>query len=248
MPRTAVVAGVGPGLGASIARRFAAEGCDVALLARTESFLRDLADDLAGAPGDALAVPADLASVEEVDAAFDAVRDELGPVDALVNHASAAAWTGLFDTAPDDLDRALAVGVRGAMRCSQHAAADMLDRPGPAGVRPAPDAPGDGGAVVFTGATSAVRGREGALAFSAAKFAARGLAQSMARELGPEGVRVAHVVLDGSIRPPEGAPDPDAHLDPDELAATYWDLIEDPRVDTMPFEVHLTNATGIEFV
>ncbi|MFB6301824.1 MAG: SDR family NAD(P)-dependent oxidoreductase [Haloferacaceae archaeon] len=248
MARTAVVAGVGPGLGSSIVRKFAAEGCDVAMLARTESFLRDLADDLADAPGDVRAVPADLASVDEVDAAFATVRAELGPVDALVNHASASRWTGLLDTTPDDLDRTLAVGVRGALRCSQHAVADMLDRSGPAGVAPASAATGEGGAVVFTGATSAVRGREGALGFSAAKFAARGMAQSMARELGPEGIRVAHVVLDGGIMPPEGAPDPEAYLDPEELAATYWDLVEDPRVDTMPFEVHLTNGGGIEFL
>jgi NAD(P)-dependent dehydrogenase (short-subunit alcohol dehydrogenase family) len=78
----------------------------------------------------------------------------------------------------------------------------------------------------------------------------RGLAQSLARELGPEGIHVAHVVLDGSIRPPEADPDADGtRLDPDDVAAAYWDLVE-ADTTTMPFEVHLTNGTSgaIEFV
>jgi NAD(P)-dependent dehydrogenase (short-subunit alcohol dehydrogenase family) len=109
---------------------------------------------------------------------------------------------------------------------------------------------GTAGTVVFTGATTSVRGKEGALGFSAAKFAIRGMAQSLARELGPEGIHVAHVVLDGSIRPPDVVPaDPPTRLDPDAIAGQYWDLVAaDPA--TMPFEVHLTNGPGgaVEFV
>jgi NAD(P)-dependent dehydrogenase (short-subunit alcohol dehydrogenase family) len=212
---TVVVAGVGPGLGASIARAFAAEGCRVALLARTESFVEDLATDLPDS-GDGLAVPCDLTDAEAVREAFASVRAAFGPVDTLVNHASGGAWKGLTDLAVEELDYALEVGVRGGFVCAQEAVEDMLD--------------GDGGTVIFTGATSAVRGRDGALAFSAAKFGVRGMAESMARELGPEGVHVAHVVVDGGIRPPDGAvDDPESYLDPDEIAKNYVHLAEQGR-------------------
>jgi len=219
MTRTAVIAGVGPGLGESLARKFATEGCRVALLARSEEYIEELADDLPE-PGDGLAVPTDLARPAEIRAAFETVREELGPVDVLVNHASAGSWSGLLDASVEDIDRAWAVNGRGAFVASQEAAEDMVA--------------GDGGTIVFTGATSALRGRDGAIGFSAAKFAARGMAESMARELGPEGVHVAHVVIDGQILPPEESErDPDrgegSYLDPAEIAENYWHLVEQDR-------------------
>jgi len=240
MTRTAVVAGVGPGLGAAVARRFAAEGCRVALLARTESYLDTLATDLDGMAGTGLAVPTDLTDADAVESAFETVREAWGPTDVLVYNASGAAWQGLSDITLDAFDHALSTGPRGALLCAREAAADMV----------AGDGDDKAGTIVFTGATTSVRGREGALGFSAAKFAVRGMAQSLARELGPDGVHVAHVVLDGSIRPPDVVPsDPPTHLDPDAIAARYWDLVTaDPA--TMPFEVHLTNGPGgkTEFV
>jgi len=146
------------------------------------------------------------------------VRDSFSPVDVLVNHASAGSWKGLMDTSVAEFERAWAVNGRGAFVCSQEAVGDMLD--------------GDGGTVIFTGATSAVRGRGGAVGFSAAKFAARGMAEDMARDLGPAGVHVAHVVIDGQILPADGpAPDRDreTYLDPDEVAESYWHLVEQDR-------------------
>jgi NAD(P)-dependent dehydrogenase (short-subunit alcohol dehydrogenase family) len=103
--------------------------------------------------------------------------------------------------------------------------------------------------VLFTGATSAVRSLGGAIGFTAAKFAARGMAMDIAQEFGPEGVHVAHVVLDGQIDTPdvrERFPDrdEDTFLDPDEVAETYWHLVERDHVDTQPFEVHITNGPG----
>jgi NAD(P)-dependent dehydrogenase (short-subunit alcohol dehydrogenase family) len=210
---TVVVAGAGPGLGASIARAFAGEGCRVALLARTESYVSSLAAEL---PTEAVGVQADLTDPAAVRAAFGTVRESLGPVDVLVNHASGGAWKGLTDLSVEELDHALGVGVRGGFVCAQEAVSDMLE--------------GDGGTVLFTGATSAVRGRGGALAFSAAKFGVRGMAESMARELGPEGIHVAHVVVDGGIRPPDAdVEDPEAYLDPDEIARNYVHLVEQDR-------------------
>jgi NAD(P)-dependent dehydrogenase (short-subunit alcohol dehydrogenase family) len=244
MTHTAVVAGVGPGLGAAVARRLAAEGCQIALLARTESFLTDLATDLDATPGEALAVPTDLRSESAVETSFETVREAFGQTDVLVYTASGAPWKGVTDITTEAFDDALATGPGGAFRCARAAASDMRGR---------------GGTMVFTGATTSVRGKAGALGFSAAKFGVRGLAQSLAAELGPSGVHVAHVVLDGSIRAPEAAvaesateqsaTDRSTHLDPDAIAETYWHLIEaDPA--TMPFEVHLTNGPGgaIEFV
>ncbi|WP_251328776.1 SDR family NAD(P)-dependent oxidoreductase [Haloplanus pelagicus] len=237
MTHTAVVAGVGPGLGAAVARRFASEGCRVALLARTDSFLRELAADLDEGDGEGagLAIPIDLTDASAVDAAFETVRERFGAPDVLVYNASGAAWKGLTDISLDEFDEALAAGPRGAFCCARAAATDVTDA---------------GGTMIFTGATTAVRGKGGAVGFSAAKFGVRGLAQSLARELGPDGVHVAHVVLDGTIRPPNtSASDPPTSLDPAAIAATYWDLVESDRA-TMPFEVHLTNGPSgaIEFV
>ena len=232
MTRTAVVAGVGPGLGASLARRFAAEGCQVALFARSAEYIEELAADLPG-PGEGLAVPTDLSDVEATRAGFETVREAFGPIDVLVNHASSPSWSGLMDTSVEAFERSWAVNGRGAFVCSKEAVGDMLET--------------GGGTVLFTGATSAVRSLGGAIGFTAAKFAARGMAMDIAQEFGSEGIHVAHVVLDGQIDTPdvrERFPDrdDDTFLDPDELAETYWHLAEQDHVGTQPFEVHVTNG------
>jgi len=232
MARTAVIAGVGPRLGESLARKFAAEGCHVALFARSEGYIADLAADLQG-PGDGLAVPTDLAEVDQIRGGFETVREEFGPVDVLVNHASVAAWEGLMDLGVEEFERPWAVNGRGAFVCSKEAVGDMLET--------------GGGTVIFTGATSAVRSLGGAIGFTAAKFAARGMAMDMAQEFGPDGIHVAHVVIDGQIDEPgarETFADGDAEtfLDPDHVAETYWHLVEQDHVRTQPFEVHVTNG------
>ena len=234
MARTAVIAGVGPGLGESLARKFAAEGCQVALFARSAEYIEDLAADLPG-PGEGLAVQTDLSDVDQIRQGFATVREAFGPVDILVNHASAGSWTGLLDTSVEALEQTWAVGGRGAFVCSQEAVEDMLDT--------------GGGTVIFTGATSAVRSRGGAIGFTATKFAARGMAMDIAQEFGPQGVHAAHVVIDGQIDTPgarESVPDRDDEtlLDPDRMAETYWHLVEQDDVSTQPFEVQITNGPG----
>lgn len=184
MTRTAVIAGVGPGLGESLARKFAAEGCGVALFARSLDYIEEFADDLPD-PGEGLAVQTDLADVDQIRDGFETVREAFGPVDVLVNHASAASWKGLMDVS--EFVQAWAVNGRGAFVCSQEAVDDMLGT--------------GGGTVVFTGATSAVRSLGGAIGFTAAKFADRGMAMDIAQEFGPEGVHVAHVVSEAA-KPP----------------------------------------------
>jgi len=211
MARTAVIAGVGPGLGASIARRFVEEGCRVGLFARSGGFIDELAADLGE---DALAVTTDITDQAAVTDGFEAVREAFGPVDVLVNHASGGSWEGIRELAPEQFEHALDVSAVGAFRCSQAAIEDMLGNDGD-------------GTIIFTGATSAVRGRGGAPGFSTGKFAARGLAESMARELGPEGIHVAHVVIDGQIDT-QGRGSEEL-LDPDAIADAYWTLVEQAR-------------------
>jgi NAD(P)-dependent dehydrogenase (short-subunit alcohol dehydrogenase family) len=220
MTHTAVIAGVGPGLGASLAHRFGAEGCQVGLLARSPDYIEMLADDVTvDTAGTGLAVQTDITDRDQVASAFESIRDAYGSVDILVNHASDAPWDGV-DIDPDAFERSLTVGPMGSLHCTQQVVPDMLD--------------GDGGTIIFTGATSAVRGRGGALGFSAAKFATRGMAESLARELGPEGIHVAHAVIDGQIATPgaletAGDRDREAFLDPDAIADSYWHLVEQNR-------------------
>ncbi|MFB6254961.1 MAG: SDR family NAD(P)-dependent oxidoreductase [Halobacteriaceae archaeon] len=232
MPQTAVIAGVGPGLGESLARQFASEGCRVGLFARSKDYIEELASDLPD-PGDGIAVPTDLTSIDDIRDGFATVRAEYGPVDILINHASSATWTGLMDSSVEDFQQAWSVNCRGAFVCSQEAVNDMLET--------------GGGTIIFTGATSAVRSRGGAIGFTAAKFGARGMAMDIAQEFGPEGIHVAHVVIDGQIDEPGARAmvsdrDDDTFLDPDRMAETYWHLVEQDSRDTMPFEVHITNG------
>ena len=217
VPRVAVVAGVGSGLGASLARRFAQEGCRVALLARSADYLDQLAAEIntLRGPGTALALPCDLADRQQIAAAFARIRAELGPADLLVNHASGGGGPrggGLLELDPIDFERAWRVGVYGALLCSREAARDMLE------------AGRGGGAILFTGATSSVRGA--GIAFSSAKFGSRGLAQALARELWPRGVHVAHIVIDGVIADPADGPaeGQEPLMDPEAIASTYWQL------------------------
>jgi Short-chain alcohol dehydrogenase of unknown specificity len=215
------------------------EGCRVGPFARSAEYLHELADGLPD-PGEGLAVPTDLTDVDEIRAGFAAVREAFGPVDVFVNHASAPAWKGLMETSVAEFEQAWAVDARGGFVCSQEAVEDMR-------------ATGSG-TIIFTGATSAVRSLGGTIGFTAAKFAARGMAMDIAQEFGPEGVHVAHVVIDGQIDEPgarQMSPDApnEAFLDPDEMADTYWHLVEHDDPSTQPFEVHITNGPqNTEFI
>ncbi len=218
--RTAVVAGVGPGLGAALARKFGKEGCRVGLLARSTAFIGKLAAQLEKSGVQALAVACDLAEPEQVSGAFKRVRERLGPVDILINHASAGGpfGRGLLETPLADFERAWRVSALGALQCCREAVPDMLRR--------------GGGSILFTGATSSVRGA--ALAFSSAKFAARGLAQALARELWPRNIHVAHIIIDGIIDTravrERCSPRPEEPLlNPDAIADTYWALVQQDK-------------------
>jgi NAD(P)-dependent dehydrogenase (short-subunit alcohol dehydrogenase family) len=216
----AVVAGVGSGLGASLARRFAEEGCRIALLARSSEFLETLADELRRKGAKALALPTDISQADQVAAAFRSIREQLGPVDLLINNASASGPFGqpFIEITADSFTQGWRVGVLGAFLCSQAVVPDMLKK--------------ESGCILFTGATSSVRGA--AITFSSAKFALRGLAQGLARELWPKGIHVAHIIVDGVIRESEierGVAEQSAEplMNPAAIAEAYWALVEQHR-------------------
>ncbi len=220
VPQVAVVAGVGPGLGASLARKFAKEGCQVALLARSPDFIDTLADELRRRGTEVLAIPTDVSDVNQVAAAFQRIREQLGSADLLINNASAGGPFGqpFVEIPTESFTRGWSVGVLGAFLCSQAVVPDMLRK--------------GSGCILFTGATSSVRGA--AITFSSAKFGMRGLAQSVARELWPKGIHVAHIIIDGVIREREielGDEDQSGELfmNPAAIAEAYWDVVKQDR-------------------
>jgi NAD(P)-dependent dehydrogenase (short-subunit alcohol dehydrogenase family) len=212
--RIAIVAGVGPGLGAAIVRKLVREGCCVGMFARSPGFIGELADELGA---NTLAVPTDVSDGKEVAAGFRKVRQQLGVVEILIAHASGSVGEGLLTTTPDQFEQSWRTAVLGAFLCAREAVPDMLKR--------------GAGAIIFTGATSSVRGRGGAVAFSSAKFAVRGLAQSLAVELWPRGIHVAHVIIDGVIDTPKVRRtykpfDKEPLLKPEAIADSYWNLVQ----------------------
>ncbi len=211
--RKALIVGAGSGLSASLARKFAAEGLEVALAARN-------ADKLAGLCGEigAMAFAVDAADPSEVEGLFEAVDATLGAPDVVVYNASYRV-RGPFETLDaEKVARTLAVTAYGAFLVAQQAVRRML--------------PHNHGAVLFTGASAGVKGYKQSAPFAMGKFALRGMAQSMARELSPQGIHVAHFVIDGGIRSaarPEDSQNPDSLLDPDAIADSYWHVLNQPR-------------------
>jgi NAD(P)-dependent dehydrogenase (short-subunit alcohol dehydrogenase family) len=224
--RVAIVAGVGPGLGAALVRKLAEEGCRVGMFARSPKFISNLAAQLGSK---ALAVPTDISDPKQVAVGFRKVRDKLGPAEILIAHASGSLGGHLEKTSPEQFERSWRTAVFGAFLCGREAVSDMLKR--------------RTGAIIFTGATSSVRGRGGAVGFSSAKFAVRGLAQSLAAELWPKGIHVAHVTIDGVIDTGKvrktylpSAIDP--LLQPDAIADAYWYLIQqDPSAWSLEIDL-----------
>lgn len=204
--RSALIVGTGPGLSASLARLFARNGLGVAIAARQTDKLAALAKETGAAVHKCNAAdPADVAAL------FEAVESKSGAPDVVVYNASSRVRGPLVDLPPDDVKRAIEISAFGGFLVSQQAARRML--------------PNNHGAIFLTGATAGVKGFALSATFAMGKFALRGLAQSMARELSPQGIHVAHFVIDGGIRSaarPVPGNSPDSLLDPDAIAETYW--------------------------
>ena len=208
--QTALIVGAGAGLSASLARACAAQDMNVALAARDPGKLAGLVEEIGGH-----AYACDSSLADQVTQLFTAVEADLAAPDLVVYNPSFRVRGPLVDLDPADVAKALAVTCFGAFLVGQAAARAMLPR--------------GSGSILFTGASAGIKGFAQSAPFAMGKFGLRGLAQSMARELGPQNIHVAHFVIDGAIRPPggsrPGAPaGPDAMLDPDAIARTYLQI------------------------
>jgi NAD(P)-dependent dehydrogenase (short-subunit alcohol dehydrogenase family) len=230
--KVATVIGIGPGLGAALARRFATDYA-VALVARSEDKLAAFAGEINAAGGTSLAVPADVSKDQDLAAAFERIRRELGDTDVLLYNAAMRPYGTLMDTKPSTFENTWRVGAFGAFLAAQQVVPAMLRK--------------QHGVILFTGATAGIKPFATSAAFGPAKFAMRGLAHVMARDLGPKGIHVAWINVDGAIDTPvihqrfPQIKDEDM-LKPDAIADTYWHLAHQDSsawtldIDVRPFK------------
>ena len=215
----AVVIAVGPGTGAALARRFAKDYA-VAINARSADYLHTLGGEIRNGGGQVLEIPADISDPKQVASAFARVRSELGDPDVLLYNAGSGTWGSIVDITPEQYEASWRVNALGAFVCAKEVAPAMIAR--------------GRGVMLFTGATAGVKAGPRSVAFGPAKFAMRGLAQALARDLGPRGIHVAWINIDGGIDIPHvrqrypQMKDEDL-LKPEAIADTYWHVAHQDR-------------------
>ena len=216
--KVCAVVGIGPKNGAAFARRFAREGYRVAMLSRRT----DLSEQLAAELGDARAYACDVTSPDAVQTAFTRVVKDLGEIDVLVYNAGSGVWGNVEELRPEDFEMSWKTNAFGLFLCAQQVIEPMKQR--------------EGGAIIVIGATASLRGKPFTTAFAPAKAAQRSLAQAMARHLGPMGIHVSLMIVDGMID--NGASDnpTPSKLDPNDIATTALFLAQQPR-SAWSFEV-----------
>lgn len=205
----ALIVGAGAGLSASLARLLTGKGLAVSLAARSPEDLAALCEETG-----ASSHRCDASSREEVAQLFQALEAEGAAPDVVIYNPSARERGAFLEIDQEGVQRALMITAYGGFLVAQEAAKRMV--------------PAGHGAILFTGASASVKGYAQSASFAMGKFALRGLAQSIARELHPKGIHVGHFVIDGAIRNPgrtEPADRPDSMLDPDAIARAYWDLL-----------------------
>lgn len=221
-----VVMGAGIGIGASLARAFAAEGLQVCLVRRERNLVQveELAGDIHRSGQDAHAYGVDARDPEAVAALFKRIEADIGPIEVTVFNIGANVRFGIEETTPRVYRKVWEMAAFAGFLSGQQAAKAMVPR--------------GRGAILFTGATASLRGAAGFSAFAGAKHALRALAQSMARELGPKGIHVAHIIIDGMVDGKfarENFADVDGLLEqakilaPDDIAQTYVNIWKQPK-------------------
>ena len=211
--KTALIVGAGSGLSAALARSLAAEGIKVALAARSTADLADLAKEAGAQP-----FTCDASKRGDVEKLFADLDASFGAAEIVVYNPSYRTRGAFLELDPAEVEKALIVTAYGGFLVGQQAVRRML--------------PKRRGVILFTGASASVKGYAQSAPFAMGKFALRGLAQSMSRELHPQGIHVAHVVIDGGIkseRRAEPADSPASMLDPGAIAASYMHLIHQPH-------------------
>lgn len=215
MSKAALIVGAGSGISAAFARALARDDYKVALSARNTDKLAGLAKETG-----AVVIGADATKADAVKALFAEADRILGKLDVVLFNASYRTRGPFLDLDPAEVEKTLAVSTFAGFLVGQEAARRMVAA--------------GGGAIFFTGASASVKGYAQSAPFAMGKFALRGLAQSMARELGPKNIHVAHFVIDGGVRNaergrPGDAASPDSLLDPDAIAQTYMATLKQPR-------------------
>jgi NAD(P)-dependent dehydrogenase (short-subunit alcohol dehydrogenase family) len=212
MYSSALIVGAGSGLSASIARTFAKAGLKIVLAARSTEKLAGLASEIG-----ARTFSCDATNKTEVDGLFAKLDTGAAP-DVVVYNPSYRTRGPLIELDPVEVDRSIRISAFGGFLVAQAAVSRML--------------PAGRGAMFFTGASASIKGYAQSAPFAMGKFALRGLAQSLARELSPKGIHIAHFVIDGGIRSANRVPsadNPDSLLDPDAIAETYLNILNQPR-------------------
>jgi NAD(P)-dependent dehydrogenase (short-subunit alcohol dehydrogenase family) len=226
--KVVVVTGVGPGLGASLARRFA-ESYAVAIIARKADYLKGLAGEIRGSGATVLDLTCDVGNRTQVTEAFRKVRAELGDPEVLLYNAGSGTFGTITDITPDQYEADWRVNALGAFLAAREVVRGMIAR--------------GRGTMLFTGATAGVKAGAKSVSFGPAKFAMRGLAQSLARDLGPKGIHVSWINVDGSIDIPgarglKPALANDDFLRPEAIAETYWHLVhQEPSAWTLDIDL-----------
>ncbi|APW43347.1 SDR family oxidoreductase [Rhodoferax saidenbachensis] len=232
-PKVALVIGAGDSTGGAIAKRFAKEGFIACVTRRSADKLQPLVDSIRAEGGQAFGYASDARKEEDVAALFEQIEAEHGPIEVLVFNIGANVPCSILDETARKYFKIWEMACLSGFLNAQQAARRMVKR--------------ERGTILFTGATAALRGASHFAAFAGAKHALRALAQSMARELGPKNIHVAHVVVDGAIDTdfirtsfPEryALKDQDGILNPEHIAENYWYLHNQPR-DAWTFELDL---------
>jgi NAD(P)-dependent dehydrogenase (short-subunit alcohol dehydrogenase family) len=231
------VIGAGDATGSAVARRFAREGFTVCAARRNKDALKTLVDQITAQGGQARAFGLDARREDQVVEFFSQIETEVGPIEAVIFNVGGNVRFPILETTAQKYFKVWEMCAMAGFLVGREAARAMLPR--------------GRGTILFTGATASLRGSAGFAAFAGGKAALRALAQSMARELGPQGLHVAHVVIDGIIDTAFArehfaevvrTAGPDGILNPDHIADAYWWLYQQPR-DAWTFELDLRPST-----